>query len=265
MILSRLNSIPTSPWLRGQLPVLAGLALPLVWFVVENGVGVLERLAVVGAVAVFWQVVFARIRNQGFGLEGVSMAVLVALLTPESAPVWQLALGGTFGIVIGLLVFGGLGRNVLHPAVVALAFLMFSFAADGYRDTPQIALWTLAPALIVLLVAGQANWRILAGAVAAFALMGWAQGDGALFDLGGTGLFWLVLLFLVADPVASAATNWGRLAHGALYGVLAALFLQAGTAVSALVFAVLMAAIFAPLLDQLVIAANTSRRARRHG
>src|SRR5690606_23784644 len=147
--------------------------------------------------------------------------------------------GGTFGIVIGLLVFGGLGRHVLHPAVVTLAFLMFSFAADGYRDTPQIAVWTLAPALVLLLGAGQANWRILAGAIAIFVLMGWAQGDGALFALGGTGLFWLVLLFLVADPVASAATNWGRLVHGALFGLLVALFLQAGTAVSALVFAVL--------------------------
>jgi len=260
-----LSRFAAHPLLRGQLPVLAGLLLPLGWVLATAGAGIVGRIAVIGAVALFWQVLFARVRGQGFGLEGLAMAVLVAMLVPETAPLWQLVLGGTFGVVIGLLIFGGHGRNLLHPAVVTLAFLMFSFAAEGYRATPEIALFTLAPALVLLALSGQANWRILVGAVIGLGGLGWLQGDAGTLELLRTGPFWLVLLFLAADPVASAATNWGRLAHGLLFGVLVALFLQAGTALSAMIFAVLMTAIFAPLLDQAVIALNAGWRARRHG
>ena len=252
------------PLLRGQLPALAGLVLPLAWLVTQHGPAVLGRLVLLAAIALFFQFLFARIRRQGFGLEGLSMATLVAMLVPETAPVWQLMLGGTFGVVIGLLIFGGHGRNIVHPAVATLTFLGFSFAGDGYGTPPDIALWTLAPALVLLLLSGQANWRLLLGSVLGFLALAWAQGIEAL-DLTGTGLFWLVLLYFVADPVASAATNWGRILQGLLWGALTGLFLQAGTPLSALVFAALMGSIFAPLLDQIVIALNMARRARRHG
>lgn len=248
------------PLLRGQLPALAGLVLPLAWLAAQKGPAVLGPLALVAAIALVFQFLFARIRGQGFGLEGLAMAALVALLVPETAPAWQLGLGATFGIVIGLLIFGGPGRNIVHPAVAALTFLMFSFAGEGYRTTPDFPLWTLAPALALLLVSGQANWRLLAGGMLGFLALGWTQAD-----LMGNGLFWLVLLYFVADPVASAATNWGRVLSGLLWGGLAGLFLQAGTPLSALVFAALMNAIFAPLLDQIVIAINVARRRRRHG
>lgn len=253
------------PLLRGQMPVLFGLVLPLATFVIGNGPGIFGRLAAILITVLFWQVLFANLRKQAFGLEGLSMALITALLVPDSAPIWQLVLGSTFGAVIGLLIFGGYGRNVLHPALVALTFLMFSFAGDGYRQSADLALWSLAPALIFLVASGQANWRILAGAVLGLAGLGWLQNGSEALPLLSSGLFWLVLLFLVADPVASAATNWGRAFHGLLFGVLVALFLQAGTALSALLFAALMSAIFAPLIDQAVIAINAGWRARRHG
>lgn len=260
-----MTRLPYHRLLRGQLPVLAALILPLALLALDEGPGIFGRFAAIGLVTLFWQVLFARIRKQGFGFEGLAAALLVAMLVPETAPLWQLVLGTSFGVVIGLLIFGGHGRNLLHPAVVTLAFLMFSFASDGYRNSPEIALWAAVPALVLLVLAGQANWRILVGAVIGLAGLDWLQSSGVAPDLLSTGLFWLVLLFLVADPVASAATNWGRLAHGLLFGMLTALFLQAGTALSALIFAALMAAIFAPLLDQIVLAVNAGWRARRHG
>ncbi|RUT32419.1 NADH-quinone reductase [Arsenicitalea aurantiaca] len=265
MMPSRLTPLATHPLLRGQLPVLAGLALPLLWSVWGDGPAVLGRVALVGAIVLAWQVVFTRIRRQGFGLEGISAAIIIALLVPATAPVWQLVLGTTFGVVIGLLVFGGYGRNILHPAVVTLAFLMFSFAGEGYREASALPIWTLVPALLLLTVSGQANWRVLAGALLGLLGLGWLQAVPEATDLAQTGLFWLVLLFLVADPVASAATDWSRPFHGLLFGVLATLFLQTGTAISTLVFAALMAAIFAPLLDAMAIAVNARIRERRHG
>lgn len=265
MIPARLAALMNHPLTRGQLPVLTGLLAPLLWSLIAYGPAILGRIAIIGTVALFWQVLFARIRRQGFGLEGLSTAILIALLVPEIAPAWQLALGATFGIVIGLLTFGGYGRNILHPANVTLAFLMFSFASDGYRLSPDLPLWTLAPALALLLFCGQANWRILAGAVTGLVCLGLLQNVPDALDLARSGLFWLILLFLVADPVASSATNWSRPLYGLLFGILALLFLQTGTALSALIFATLMAAIFAPLLDAMTIAANSRLRERRHG
>lgn len=265
MIPARLAALATHRLARGQLPVLAGLLLPLFWMLVTQGPAVLFRLALIGAITLGWQILFARLRGQGFGLEGIAAATIVALLAPDTAPAWQLALGTSFGVVIGLLVFGGHGRNILHPATVTLAFLMFSFPSEAYRTTPELPIWTLAPAALLLLASGQANWRLLLGALIGLIGLGWLQTVPEALEMAGTGLFWLVLLFLLADPVASAATNASRLLHGLLFGLLTVLFLQTGTAISTLVFATLMAAIFAPLLDAMAIAVNARRRERRHG
>ncbi|WP_158625890.1 RnfABCDGE type electron transport complex subunit D [Arsenicitalea aurantiaca] len=249
---------------HGQLPALLGLALPMAFVLFAEGGGLLLRVGLLLAVIVGWQVLFARIRGQHFGLEGMTAAILVGLLVPPASPLYQLVLAISFGIVIGQLVFGGHGRNILHPSVVTLAFLIFSFAAEGYGQGPDLPLFALVPAFVLLLGSGQANWRILAGAL--FSLLGLSLlGIGDLPGLMGSGLFWLGLLYFAADPVASAATNPGRLAHGLLFGLLAGLFATAGSILSAIVFAALMAGIFAPLLDQGAITVNILRRSRRHG
>ena len=77
----------------------------------------------------FWEVLFASIRkhevNEGFFVS----SVLFALILPATIPLWQVALGITFGIVIGKEIFGGTGRNFLNPALTGRAFLYFSFPA----------------------------------------------------------------------------------------------------------------------------------------
>jgi Na+-transporting NADH:ubiquinone oxidoreductase subunit B len=252
-------------WARGELPALLGLVLPIGWQAAQQGGGFVLRMALVGLVILGWQLLFARIRAQGFGLEGLSAAALLALLVPADAPLWQLALGASFGIVIGQLIFGGHGRNLLHPAIVALSFLMFSFAGETYRQPPELPLWTVLPGALALVMTGHASLRILVPAAAVLAAFGWLADQSSIRDLLASGLLWLALCYFAADPVASAATGWGRVAHGALAGLLIALFLPAGTALSAVVFAVLMASIFAPLLDQGAIALNAWQRERRHG
>src|SRR5690606_32677192 len=70
------------------------------------------------------------------------------------------------------------------------------------------------------------------------------------------------LVFLVGDPVASAATRWGRWIYGALAGGLASLFGWAGTGIDGpqpIVMAALVASLFAPLIDAGVIAATLRR------
>lgn len=75
----------------------------------------------------FWEVLFATIRkhevNEGFLVTGF----LFPLTLPPSIPLWQIAVGISFGVVIGKEVFGGTGRNFLNPALTARAFLYFAY------------------------------------------------------------------------------------------------------------------------------------------
>lgn len=84
------------------------------------------------------EVVFATVRghevNEGF----LVTSMLYALILPPSAPLWQVALGIVFGVVIGKEVFGGTGKNFLNPALTGRAFLYFAYPAQMSGDT----IWT---------------------------------------------------------------------------------------------------------------------------
>ena len=64
--------------------------------------------------------------------------MLFALTLPPSIPLWQVALGISFGIVIGKEIFGGTGKNFLNPALTGRAFLFFAYPAQMSGD----AVWT---------------------------------------------------------------------------------------------------------------------------
>ena len=52
---------------------------------------------------------------------------LFCLLLPATVPLYQVALGMTFGIVVGKLIYGGSGRYLVSPALLGVAFLVFSY------------------------------------------------------------------------------------------------------------------------------------------
>ncbi|WP_120496050.1 NADH:ubiquinone reductase (Na(+)-transporting) subunit B [Kiloniella sp. EL199] len=85
-----------------------------------------------------WEVIFATVRghevNEGF----LVTSMLYALILPPSAPLWQVALGISFGVVIGKEVFGGTGKNFLNPALTGRAFLYFAYPAQMSGET----IWT---------------------------------------------------------------------------------------------------------------------------
>ncbi|PSW18219.1 NADH:ubiquinone reductase (Na(+)-transporting) subunit B [Photobacterium sanctipauli] len=100
----------------------------------------------------FWEVLFAIIRkheiNEGFFVS----SILFALILPPTIPLWQAALGITFGIVVAKEIFGGTGRNFLNPALAGRAFLYFAYpaqssgglvwtAADGYSGATALSQW----------------------------------------------------------------------------------------------------------------------------
>ncbi len=94
--------------------------------------------AVTFIVGGIWEVLFASVRghevNEGFFVT----SILFALICPPDIPLWQVALGISFGIVIGKEVFGGTGKNFLNPALAGRAFLFFAYPAQISGD----AVWT---------------------------------------------------------------------------------------------------------------------------
>lgn len=96
--------------------------------------------AVTFLVGGFWEVLFASVRkheiNEGFFVT----SILFALILPASIPLWQVALGITFGVVVAKEVFGGTGRNFLNPALSGRAFLFFAYPANISGDK----VWTVA-------------------------------------------------------------------------------------------------------------------------
>ena len=87
-----------------------------------------------------WEVLFAIIRkhevNEGF----LVTSMLFALTLPPNMPLWMVALGISFGVVIGKEIFGGTGKNFLNPALVGRAFLFFAYPAEISGDLVWVAI-----------------------------------------------------------------------------------------------------------------------------
>ena len=114
--------------------------------------------AVTFLVGIAWEVLFAMKRghevNEGFFVT----SILFALICPPDVPLWQVALGISFGVVIGKEVFGGTGKNFLNPALTARAFLYFAYPAQMSGDAVWVAVdgYTGATALSVVASDGMA-------------------------------------------------------------------------------------------------------------
>ncbi|MBD1388828.1 NADH:ubiquinone reductase (Na(+)-transporting) subunit B [Neiella sp. HB171785] len=165
----------------------AGYSLPDTWqvglfqiFGAELGAeaGVLTKMwygacfflpiyATVFIVGGFWEVLFAMVRghevNEGFFVT----SILFALIVPASLPLWQAALGISFGVVVAKEFFGGTGRNFLNPALAGRAFLFFAYPAQ---------------------ISGDSVWTAVDGFSGATALSQWAA--GGLDEVAASGLTW---------------------------------------------------------------------------
>jgi len=96
----------------------------------------LVSYAVGGLIEVAFAIVRKHEVNEGFLVTGM----LFPLILPATIPLWQVALGVAFGVLIGKEVFGGTGMNILNPALTARAFLFFAYPAEISGDE----VWTAA-------------------------------------------------------------------------------------------------------------------------
>ena len=181
----------------------------------------------------FWEVLFAVVRrhevNEGF----LVTSALFPLTLPPTIPLWQVALGISFGVVIGKEIFGGTGKNFLNPALTGRAFLYFAYAPfmSGVAqpgppppaENPMTGVWVAADGVSGATILGamaDASTSPIAPDVAALAghswtdyFLGWVPGS-----MGETST--LACLLGAAVLIAVGVGSW-RIMAGCVIGLLA--------------------------------------------
>ena len=241
----------------------AYMPLALFWLRYE-GADAVVRLGLAVLVIAFWHFVFMLGRAQPLSLAALITALAIAILAPEGLGVFRLTLGISFGAVAGELVFGGWGRNVVNPATVALSFLGFGFPGFPWPSVVDPIAWAAIPTALIGIVTGVMPTAVILSAL----LVGAAATWGGVLPESVLPVAGIVLVLLVADPVASSATTVGRWLNGALYMSLVTLFASVWNGADNLQFSVaaaLFASLAAPFFDELGLAWWLAQRRRRHG
>ncbi|HOY22231.1 MAG TPA: NADH:ubiquinone reductase (Na(+)-transporting) subunit B [Cellvibrio sp.] len=137
--MAQMGLTSVADWHGGIIELLAGYNPNSIWDCLWHGAAYfLPLYATVFIVGGFWEVLFASIRghevNEGFFVT----SVLFALICPPDLPLWQAAMGISFGVVVAKELFGGTGKNFVNPALAGRAFLFFAYPADISGDS----VWT---------------------------------------------------------------------------------------------------------------------------
>ena len=220
------GAAPLDVWQTGALAWLGlGFAPDDVWACLVHGaLYFVPVLLVTYAVGGAWEVIFALVRrhevNEGLLVTGM----LFPLILPATVPLWQVALGITFGVVIGKEIFGGTGMNVLNPALTSRAFLFFAYPAQMSGDAVWIAAGTSSDGVSGATALAQAAESGLAGVTAG--LSPWQAFIGLMpGSMGETSV--LACLFGAVVLVATGVGSWRIMVSVAAGTVVTALWLNA--------------------------------------
>ena len=230
-------------------------------------------------------------RNTVNDLSAVVTGLLYALVLPVGAPVYVVILGSAFAIIIAKQCFGGLGANILNPALAGRAFMFLSFAgvfssiqynqplADavtgatpldiGYQPGEmslwelilgnyggalgETCKWAILLGLLYLLLRRVISWRIPAVMLAAAALTSLILGRecGVAADLLSGGLLFGAV-FMATDYATSPITPLGQIIYAAGCGVLTILIRQFAAWPEGTMFAILLMNLVTPLIDKYI-------------
>jgi Na+-transporting NADH:ubiquinone oxidoreductase subunit B len=243
--------------------IAALMPLALFWGLYD-GAGAIVRFGYCALIVAIWNLVFMLSRAQPPSFAAVVTALAVAMLAPQDLGAFRLALGLSFGVVMGELVFGGWGRNVVNPATVAISFLSFGFPGTSWPDFVEPVVWAAIPAALI----GMATGVMPAAVLISAALVGTATTLAGITPASVLPAAGIVMVLIIADPVTSAASGLGRWLNGALYAGLVTLFATGWSdadPVQMAVAAALLTSLAAPLLDEIGVAVWLANRRRRHG
>ena len=202
-------------WRMGLIRMFAGFDPSSAWDnIVQGATWFLPIYIVTFAVGIAWEMLFASVRkhevNEGFFVT----SVLFALTMPPSIPLWQVALGISFGVVLAKEVFGGTGKNFLNPALAGRAFLYFAYPAQSSGDS----VWTVVDGFTMATPLGNAA----GGSVEAIAGSGvsWMNAFIGMIpgSIGETST--LIILIMGCVLMISKIASW-RIIGGVFMGMVA--------------------------------------------
>ena len=187
------------------------------WFGFDKIIPIILVAFITGA---FWEILFAVVRKHSISEGFLVTCALIPLVMPASIPLWQVSIATSFGIVIGKEIFGGVGMNIFNPALVARAFLFFTYPGRISGDK----VWVIGPdgysgATALAVPAAEVNQHAvsLLNSVTQFdyswwnMLVGWIPGS-----IGETSKLLIIMgaIFLAITKIA----NW-RVMAGSLIGL----------------------------------------------
>ena len=218
--------------------------------------------------------------------------LLLGMNLPPKTPLWIPMLGSIFAILIVKQLFGGIGQNVVNPAMAARCFLLISFAEQmnaysemdgisgatplemlkngGAVDLPamftgfttgsigEISALALLAGGIYLLIKRVIDWVIpvvYLGSFSLFMLLFGGHGADLTYlaaQLCGGGLM-LGAFFMATDYVTSPITPAGRIVFGILLGILTGLFRIFGANAEGVSFAIILGNLLVPIIEKFTI------------
>lgn len=245
------------------------------------------------ASAVLTEYLFDRVtkrKNTVVDMSAVVTGLLLALTLPAGVPLYIPVLGSVFAILVVKCLFGGLGHNIMNPALAGRSFLLISFGAamTGYTldavstATPlmQVAAGETVDLMalcigntsgvigssalgliaggIYLLMSGGITIEIPASMILSTALFLAIFGGHGLSpayilpNILGGGLL-MASIFMATDPVSCPSTSKGQVAFGCFAGILCGLFRLKGASTDSTTYAILLADLVGPIIDDLII------------
>lgn len=249
-------------------------------------------LAVCVASCVASEFIFTLITKKTHTIGDLSAAVtglLLGLNLPAEIPLWQCAVGSVFAIIVVKCLFGGIGCNLVNPAMTARVFMLISFGSMATQSYPTIV-DTVSGATPLAILAEGGEYKLtdlLLG------LRGGAIGEtcaialliGFIYLLATRVITWhipvvfvgcvyigsfflegmdpiralmmtlsggllLGTIFMATDYVTSPTTSWGKVIFGIGAAIITLLIRYFGVYPEGVSFAILFMNILTPYIDE---------------
>lgn len=226
-------------------------------------------------------------------LSAVVTGLILALNMPPDVAWWVPAVGGVFAIVVIKMLFGGIGQNIMNPALGARCFLLISFASrmtdfsvDGVSGaTPlaqlkagesidlldafigfqngcigEVSALAILIGFMYLLVRRVISIRIpgiyILSAMAFIFLFNLPSGvPSANYMLGQllTGGLLAGAVFMATDYTTSPITKGGQIIYALLLGFLTAVFRVLGSSAEGVSYAIIISNLVVPLIEKISV------------
>ncbi|MBQ3183634.1 MAG: RnfABCDGE type electron transport complex subunit D [Clostridia bacterium] len=292
--MSSLTQITVSPHIHSGRSTTGIMLDVLISLLPATVVGVLIfgwRALLIVAVCVLSSVAFEALFNliikkdQTVGdLSAAVTGLLLALNLSANVEIWQCVIGSLFAIVVVKCIFGGIGHNLVNPAITARVFMLVAFSSLATPSFPVDAVASATPlasevlpslkdlfmgnyggaigetctaALILgglyLLVRRVITWHIPVTFIAtafvfSFFMEGFVALDALALVMSG-GIF-IGAIFMATDYTTSPSTGWGKVIFGIGAGLLTCLIRYFGTYPEGVSFAILFMNILTPYISR---------------